>query len=167
MDFHIGVIQTIWWLNLTSFPGCSGARAKPEFKLYWGEWWSSSQHLKEPWWRQTVPRLVSKDTSTQVGALWPGEPPKNVPSPPDEMHTCKGPQEHQLHSHCKKKSQVQNVCATFPAPESWLFVTPKPVWIILLVSSEHQESCCFVPARTRSIWTLVLIIIGGGKTTKT
>lgn len=96
MDFHIGVIQTIWWLNLTSFPGCTGAHGKPEFKLYWGSWWSSSQHHREPWGRQTVARLVSSAQQghfvLQVGAFCPVEPPKNLPSPSNEMQTCKGPQ---------------------------------------------------------------------------
>lgn len=96
MDFHIGVIQTIWWLNLTSFPGCSGARGKPEFKLYWGTWWSSSQPHREPWGGQTVARLVSSAQqghfAPQVGTFCPAEPPKNLSSPSNEIQTCKGPQ---------------------------------------------------------------------------
>lgn len=135
MDFHIGVIQTIWWINLTSFPGCTGARGKPEFKLYWGTGWSSSQHHREPWWRQTVARLVSSAQQGHlialVGALWPEEPPKNLPPPPDEMQMCKGPQVHAQRlktttplplQQAKRKAQVQNICAAFPAPVSWLFV---------------------------------------------
>lgn len=60
----------------------------------------------------------------------------------------------------KKKAQVQNVCATFPAPASWWPQSQSEF------SPECQESWCFVPVRTRSICILVLIIIGGGRTTK-
>lgn len=107
MDFHIGVIQTIWQLHLTSFPGCTGARAKPEFKLYW-----SSQHHREPWRGQTVSRLVSSAQQgyfiSQEGALWPGKPSKNLPPPPGEMPTCKGPQ-----------ARAQRLKTPTPLPLQW------------------------------------------------
>lgn len=96
------------------------------------------------------------------------EPPQKLPSTPKEMLLCKGPKEHTLkkskaHFHCDVQGGnrgMKDLCYFFGTlATEFLFWT-----LILMIILRAWE--CFVPVRTWSICSLVLIRVRRGRTTK-
>lgn len=108
--FHIGVMQTIWRLNLTSFPGCSGACGNRELKLYWDIWRSSSTHCRDPneGRHQLGLPNSARGTDNPGRCCLDGWAIQKLPSTPEEKLLCKGPKEHTLK---KKQSSLSLWCS--------------------------------------------------------